>query len=94
MLVTEISEEHIRRSQRVALAALREHGAMTIDELMERLPPKQEGFPWSDSRIRSACSELAKQGLAYKTGERRLSKRGFTASVWNAKRVMKEDSYE
>lgn len=65
------------RSQAVVLAAMRARGVgVTQEELVQYLP----GL--SPSRVRSAVSELAEQGLVEATEETRLTKYGRQARVW------------
>lgn len=65
------------RSQAVVLAAMRARGVgVTHEELVQYLP----GL--SPSRVRSAVSELAEQGLVEATDETRLTKYGRQARVW------------
>lgn len=68
------------RSQAVVLAAMRARGVgVTQEELVRYLP----GL--SPSRVRSAVSELAEQGLVEATDETRLTKYGRAARVWRTK---------
>lgn len=68
------------RSQAVVLAAMRARGVgVTQEELVRYL----SGL--SPSRVRSAVSELAEQGLVEATNETRLTKYGRAARVWRTK---------
>lgn len=71
----------LSRSQEVVLAAMRARGlGVTQFELEQFLP----GL--SPSRVRSAVSELAEQGLVAATDETRLTKYGRPAQVWEVTR--------
>lgn len=59
------------------LAALREHGPATADEVAERIGK-------SPFATRPRLSELHKLGRIVATGERRRNRSGMTASVWAA----------
>ena len=67
----------LSRSQSVVLAAMRARGAgVTQFELEQYLP----GL--SPSRVRSAVSELATQGLVERTDETRTTRFGRQAHIW------------
>lgn len=67
----------LSRSQTVVLAAMRARGiGMTQYELELYLPGM------SPSRVRSAVSELAEQGLVEPTDETRITRFGRQARVW------------
>lgn len=83
-MIERIDEEYIRASQRATLQTLRRYGAMTVDELMERIPRREGRHQWSESRIRASLSELKRKGYAFKTGVRRPSRRGVASNVWDA----------
>ena len=67
----------LSRSQAVVLAAMRARGTgVTQYELEQYLP----GL--SPSRVRSAVSELAQQGLVLATNDTKTTKYGRSARVW------------
>lgn len=67
----------LSRSQTVVLAAMRARGVgVTQYELEEFLP----GL--SPSRVRSAVSELAEQGLVLATEDTKITKFGRQARIW------------
>lgn len=67
----------LNRSQAVVLAAMRARGTgVTQFELEQHLP----GL--SPSRVRSAVSELASQGLVERTDETRTTRFGRQAHIW------------
>ncbi|WP_336652366.1 MULTISPECIES: hypothetical protein [unclassified Leucobacter] len=67
----------LSRSQSVVLAAMRARGVGATHEELEQFLP---GL--SPSRVRSAVSELAEQGLVQATDETRNTKYGRAARVW------------
>lgn len=70
----------LNRSQTVVLAAMRARGVgVTQYELEQYLPGM------SPSRVRSAVSELAQQGLVLATEETRETRYGRQARVWITK---------
>lgn len=67
----------LSRSQSVVLAAMRARGVGATHEELEHFLP---GL--SPSRVRSAVSELAEQGLVHATDETRPTKYGRAARIW------------
>jgi predicted transcriptional regulator len=63
-------------SQQAVLTALRVHKHLAAFELETVLPM------WSPSRIRTALTELAKQGLVERTDSTRMTPYGRDAHVW------------
>ena len=80
-----ISESHRKTSKRVVLRALRTYGPMTVDGIMDRIPKQRASLEWTRDRIRPACSELAKDGLAYVySANGGVSDRGRPCKIWAA----------
>ena len=67
------------KSQAVVLAAMRARGVGVTQQELEQFLP---GL--SPSRVRSAVSELAEQGLVHTTGETRETRYGRQAQIWEA----------
>lgn len=65
-------------ASQAAVRALFDRSDWTQGELEEELPE------WSQSRVRSAVSELEADGLVVRTGRTRVTKYGRAAQVWEA----------
>lgn len=64
------------RLKRLCLNALAEYGALTADEIADRLEIDRLA-------IRPRCSELASLGQIVDTGQRRINESGKRAIVWS-----------
>lgn len=76
-----IDVDSLRRSQFRVLRLLMDapHG-MTHEQMRHHI------FGWSDSRIRTACSELVARGLVRDSGRTEPTKYGRKAIVWEVVR--------
>lgn len=70
----------LNKSQTAILAAMRARGTGVAAFELEQFFPDM-----SPSRVRSAVAELAEQGLIEETGEKRLTRFGRQARVWELK---------
>lgn len=75
-----ITEAGQRGAQQAVLSALRLRGPLTVDEITYLLG---ERF-WTQSRLRTACSELERRGLTYRLNETGVSRRGRACTTWAA----------
>jgi hypothetical protein len=73
---TAADRANLTGSQSAVHGALSRHGGLAPFELEQILPL------WSPSRIRTALTELAKQGLVERTDSTRVTPYGRDAHVW------------
>lgn len=75
-----ITDAGQRGSQQAVLSALRLHGPLTVDGITNLLGERL----WTQSRLRTVCSELERLGLTYRLNETGKSRRGHSCTTWAA----------
>jgi len=71
----------VARLQTRVIAALNRHGPMTTDETAAKIGE-------SVLAVRPRFSELSREGVIEKTGERRANESGMSANVWRTRQTV------